>query len=332
MNTNRKKDDAEKRVELAPPSADAWVSPDSIERNPANPRLIFHQKQLDDLKKSIFEVGILQPLTVYERNDAKGRYVLIDGERRWRSARELNLQTLPVHILKEPTPVQNLTMMFNIHKLRVDWELMPTAISLKALMELSGETRQKELSKITGMSPSMVRKALSLLSFPEKHRKLVLEHKIKDNLLLEIYDVLRALDKHLPELVGKRGKEKLIDAIVAKEKAGHIKTVTELRDLRKVVDSISRGAPKDDVVRVVNRVLDESAFTIDRAYSKVRSLYDIAHLTNQFRRLADELNGFSPDGVDDELLRDFAKATRDLATAIDRIEKSLDSSSLRSKI
>jgi len=52
------------RVGIERPSADAWVSPDNINRNPDNPRLIFRQKALDQLKKSIYEVGILQPLIV----------------------------------------------------------------------------------------------------------------------------------------------------------------------------------------------------------------------------------------------------------------------------
>jgi len=129
------------KVQIQAPSADAWVSPDLIRPNPENPRILFRQKELDALKKSIYEVGILQPLIVYQPKDKEDLYIIIDGERRWRCSRELNLQTIPVHIHLEPTPVQNLTMMFNIHKLRVDWELMPTALSLKKLMDLTEETR-----------------------------------------------------------------------------------------------------------------------------------------------------------------------------------------------
>ena len=98
-------------------------------------------------------------------------------------------------------------MMFNIHKLRIDWELMPTALSLKKLMDLIGEKRVSELSRITGLNQSMVRKCLQLLSFPDKHQELVLNHKIKDNLLLETYPVLRSLEKHLPEIIEERGKD-----------------------------------------------------------------------------------------------------------------------------
>ena len=312
------------KVDLPPPSADAWVSPDKIERNPANPRLIFHQKQLDDLKKSIYEVGILNPLVVYEKADSKGSFVLIDGERRWRSARELNLRRLPVHVHTEPDPVQNLTMMFNIHKLRVDWELMPTALSLQKLMELSGETRQKELARITGMSSSMVKKALNLLSFPEKHQKMVLDHKVKDNLLLEIYDVLQSLEKNLPKVVSSRGRESIVDSILAKEQQGQIKTVTELRDFRKVIESTAKGAPENSISKIVSKVLDTASYTIETAYSKVRALYDVGHLTNQFNSLADQIGGFKPDEVDSADLKKLRSAVRRVSKEISSMSSRID--------
>jgi ParB family transcriptional regulator, chromosome partitioning protein len=275
------------------------------------------------LKQSIFQVGILQPLIVYELEDAPGSYVLIDGERRWRSARELNLQRVPVHIHKQPTRIQNLTMMFNIHKLRVDWELMPTALSLQKLIDLTGETRVSELARITGLSPSMIRKCLQLLSFPLKHQELVLNHKIKDNLLLEIHPVLRSLEKQLPELIQERGRESIVDSIIDKEMAGNIKTVVELRDLSKTIDATKRGAPKAAIQRIVTRVLDEPEFTVEAAYSRVRSLYDVQHLTMQFGRLADEITSFNPRDVDEDSLERLAKNLDKLKKQLVRLEERL---------
>ena len=60
------------------------TDPQEIERNPDNPRIIFHQDELDALQESIRQQGILVPLTVYED---KSKLFLLDGERRWRSAR-----------------------------------------------------------------------------------------------------------------------------------------------------------------------------------------------------------------------------------------------------
>jgi ParB family chromosome partitioning protein len=319
------------RIGLQPPSADDWISPDRLQRNSANPRLIFRQKELDALKRSIFEVGILQPLIVYELKESPGTYVLIDGERRWRCARELNLQKVPVHIHKEPTEVQNLTMMFNIHKLRVDWELMPTALSLKKLMDLTREDRVGELSRMTGLSQSMVRKCFQLLSFSTRHQDLALGHKIKDNLLLETYPVLRSLEKHLPDLLEERGRDSIVDSIINKERTGNLKSVIELRNLARVVEATSHGAPKPAIRRIVTKVLDEPQFSVETAYSRVRSLYDVQHLTDQFSRLADEIATFDPTDVDVHSLKALVQSLGQLKKQLGRLEARLSAATQMSR-
>jgi ParB family chromosome partitioning protein len=311
------------QISLQPPSADAWISPDKISRNPENPRLIFKQKDLDALKQSIYQVGILQPLIVYEPNDSPGIYILIDGERRWRCAHELNLQKVPVHIHPEPNPVQNLTTMFNIHKLRVDWELMPTALALNKLRELTGENRIAELSRMTGLGVSMVRKCLMLLSFSQRHQDMALTHKIKDNLLLEIHPILRSIEKNIPEFLEIRDKDTIIDNIIDKEKKGYLRSVVELRDLQKVVESTNHGAPKPVVQKIIEMVLDKPSFSVASAYSRVRSLYDVQHLTRQFNLLADEISAFNSDGIDEESIQNLLTSLQVLKKQLLALEESL---------
>ena len=61
------------------------IDPELIEPNPRNPRRYFNEERLDLLRTSIQEVGILVPLIAYRRTVGDGdRYVLMDGERRWR--------------------------------------------------------------------------------------------------------------------------------------------------------------------------------------------------------------------------------------------------------
>src|SRR4051794_1824555 len=103
------------------------ISPDIIRSNPDNPRLIFREDEMSQLLESIRQVGIRVPLSVYP----DGRhYTLIDGERRWRCARKLNLKTVPVIAQPKPAKLENILMMFNIHNVRVDWDLMPMALKL----------------------------------------------------------------------------------------------------------------------------------------------------------------------------------------------------------
>jgi len=170
-------------MSLERPTADSWLTTDCIKQNPENPRVIFRQRDLDKLKKSIYEVGILQPLVVYRDKAKPDEYFLIDGERRWRCAKELNLKQVPTYVHPEPTRIQNITTMFNIHKLRIDWEPMPTAMKLSELISLSGETKNSELARICGMTESQIQLCRKLLFFSDKHQQQVLKHELTHRLI-----------------------------------------------------------------------------------------------------------------------------------------------------
>jgi ParB family chromosome partitioning protein len=66
---------------------------DSITPNARQPRQIFDQDALEELKVSIQEVGFLQPIVV--REAGSGSYELVMGERRWRAAQALGLDVIP---------------------------------------------------------------------------------------------------------------------------------------------------------------------------------------------------------------------------------------------
>src|SRR5690625_1499664 len=65
--------------------------------NPYQPRKTFHADAIEELKNSILEYGIIQPLIV--RKSIKG-YEIVVGERRFRAAKEAGLDTVPV-VIKE---------------------------------------------------------------------------------------------------------------------------------------------------------------------------------------------------------------------------------------
>jgi ParB family transcriptional regulator, chromosome partitioning protein len=71
----------------------AHVPIDQIHPNPRQPRKRFDHEATAGLAESIRAQGIIQPVVLRPR--AAGGYELVAGERRWRAAREANLQTLP---------------------------------------------------------------------------------------------------------------------------------------------------------------------------------------------------------------------------------------------
>ena len=114
-----------------------------VDANPGNPRLDFPQDELDRLSGSIDLEGVLVPIVVYPKDK---RYVLIDGERRFRCSRDLGLETIPAVITAERSERDVLQQMFNIHLIREQWRDIPTA---KALQRLATEISAAEGSDPT---------------------------------------------------------------------------------------------------------------------------------------------------------------------------------------
>lgn len=131
--------------------------------NPYQPRKTFHADAIEELKESILEYGIIQPLIV--RQSIKG-YEIVVGERRFRAAKEAGLDTVPV-VVKELTDdkMMELALLENLQ--REDLTPIEEAHAYANLMNELKVT-QEELSKRLGKSRSHIANIVRLLSLPEK--------------------------------------------------------------------------------------------------------------------------------------------------------------------
>ncbi len=139
------------------------VDVDRIERNPYQPRADFDPQSLQDLKNSIIEKGVIQPVTV-RRTEAG--YQLISGERRVRAAREAGLKQVPAYIIrvKDNEEMLELALIENLQ--REDLNPIEIATSYRRLIEECGLT-QDLVSKKVGKDRSTVTNFLRLLKLPE---------------------------------------------------------------------------------------------------------------------------------------------------------------------
>ena len=214
------------------------ISPDDISPNPHNPRLIFDDESMAELKKSIAEVGILVPLTVYvnSREFPKTQHILLDGERRLRVAKELNMATVPANVIDEPRDItQNILYMFNIHHYRKEWALFPTALKLDVLIKALKTDNESILSNFTGVSRSMIRRCKILLWFPEKYREILMDRtsRISTDFFIELYPIAYRLSQET-EFDYPQGLEKLVDRLIDIFQDGKIIVdVKEFREIRK---------------------------------------------------------------------------------------------------
>lgn len=173
------------------------VPTQTLNANPYNPRTLFDRKPLDILKDSIKRVGILVPLTVY-REKRTNKFIILDGQRRWICAQELELPTVPVNEVAEPSLIQNIVTMFQIHKLREDWELMPTALKLQVLMGELKENNAARLAELTGLDESVVTRCKKLLYYSKHYQDMMLDsdpaRRMKADFFIELYTVITDRD------------------------------------------------------------------------------------------------------------------------------------------
>lgn len=141
-----------------------------IEPNRRQPRKAFDENSLAELADSIREHGIIQPLLV--RKLEEGGYQLVAGERRWRAARMIGLDEVPVVVRElSETEILELALIENLQ--REDLNPLEEAAGYQELMNTYGLT-QEQVAKRVGKSRSAVANALRVLNLPEQVRPLVI--------------------------------------------------------------------------------------------------------------------------------------------------------------
>jgi len=214
---------------------------DDIKPSANNPRHLFDESPLQELRKNIAEHGVLVPITVY-RAPGQTKFSILDGERRYRCVVDLtqsghlgpdNLPLLlPANIVEPPTKIAGLLYMFSIHNFREGWELMPTALSLKSVMETLDETDNKALSKLTGLSEPQIERCKKLIDLPERFQQLSLDPdprtRIPSNFWIECSPVLDFAVASIPSL-RELGREGATDKLVEKYRNKKIRSVIHFR-------------------------------------------------------------------------------------------------------
>jgi len=140
------------------------IRPNKISVNPYQPRKKFSDAHIDELVESIKNYGIIQPLIVTKKES--GGFELIAGERRWRSAKKLNLKTVPV-IVRDADRQEKLELALIENIQRENLNPIETAISYRKLLDEFNLT-QEELAGRVSKSRSSVANSLRLLNLPEE--------------------------------------------------------------------------------------------------------------------------------------------------------------------
>lgn len=144
------------------PNREAKIIPlNLVETNPWQPRQHADEARMLELIDDVRARGILQPLLVRPLSD--GRYQVVAGERRYRAASALKLDSVPV-ISKEmdDQTAREISLVENLQ--REDLDIEDEARFLKGLVELGLSTHQ--IGKAIHKSHNYVLRRLRLLDTP----------------------------------------------------------------------------------------------------------------------------------------------------------------------
>lgn len=141
---------------------------DQIIANDSQPRKLFSQEQIETLASSIREHGVLQPIIV---RPTENGYTIIAGERRWRAAKSLGLQEIPVAI-KDTDDVKSFEIALVENIQREDLNPIEKALGFFVLKKEFGLT-QEQIAQKVGLDRSSIANTLRLLDLPQKIQDLV---------------------------------------------------------------------------------------------------------------------------------------------------------------
>lgn len=176
---------------------------DLIFPNPEQPRVEFGD--LSELTASIREKGVLEPLLVKPNPD--GTFMIIAGERRWRSSKLAGLTEVPcVELDLDENAVAEVALIENLQ--RKDLTIWEEADGLAALAERFGYTHEQIAQKIS-KSRTTVTELLAVAGLPDDIRAKCRSANISSKAIL--LDISRQFDEaamheHIDRLTNDRSK------------------------------------------------------------------------------------------------------------------------------
>ena len=193
---------------------------DRIVTNSNQPRKYFDNEKMSELKDSIKNSGLIQPITV--RKISNGKYEIIAGERRYRACRELGMENISaIEISAGDARGYELSVLENIQ--REDLNPIEEAESYLMLMEVYGYTQEK-LSEKLGKTRSSLSNKMRILKLPGSVKEMVKKGEISyghARTLLSLSEQ-KKIEETAKEIIDKgysvRETEKRVKVLTNKEK------------------------------------------------------------------------------------------------------------------
>lgn len=217
---------------------------DLIEPNKEQPRTRFDDEKLEELKQSIKENGIIQPIILRRTNF--NRYEIVAGERRWRAAQKAGLKKIPA-VIKQVSDEKLLELALIENIQRHELNSMEEARAYQKLIKTLGLTQEMVAARV-GKDRVLIANYLRMLRLPDDIQKLVEEDKITvghARALLGVDDqtIQRRLARSIMEMsLSVRETERTIKRIAAGESVE--KTISNKRKSNSIDANVKAAEEK----------------------------------------------------------------------------------------
>jgi ParB/RepB/Spo0J family partition protein len=300
-----------------------WVPVEKIIKNERNPRSAgsFAPEQLTSLRRSLTTHGVLQPLIVSRYDD--DMYLLIEGERRWTSAKLEGIKELPVIVVNRMSEHDEVIVMFHAHTQRRGWEMAEELTAIQELVQRNGHQTREELAGELGMSPATLSQRLGVLGMGDRVIAQIARGDIDYYAAVRTNEVSRTLERRRPTLVEELGgAEKVRDRLL--DKARHRKGMTRELELIRHEAADTEITP-DEVLRSYVAERDTTLSEARHRAGDVAERRTVEGFTQRVSRLTADLRSFDRSLLQAPNLREFHSALRELIKAADRLDQSIGS-------
>lgn len=249
----------------------------SVVPDDAQPRQNFDSAKMHNLQSSISKYGIITPIIVQDMGS--GKYLIEDGERRWRAAKELDLQEVPVVVREATNATDRLIQQFNIQEQHETWNPLEKAQAIIRLSEEMGISL-RQTCILLGLNGNDQRRYQAFAELADR------KSFARNEIPLEYASHMRSLNNRVRSL-----KEKVLEEDFSNEEQKRFENrviqmvkngiVTKGHDLLRVSDSLTKN-PK-----LIEKFMNDSKVTPTSLYaeSKAKGAFELRNVSYGARSL-----------------------------------------------
>ncbi len=210
-----------------------------VERDPNQPRKDFGTEgEKNKLMNSIKEYGIEEPIKVSEVSE--GRYIIMDGHRRYICSQSLGLKTIPCRIYPKMPEGEFETRRYEMQNNRRAWNSLERSEALERIKNSLGLRTNHEVAEYLHMSKSSVQLAFQMRKQRVTNLTLMERYKVPESLrlaMLPMFTRLRRIKKiEVDEII-----------IIIFEKIER-KVITKNLDIRKLITAFMQATINEEEI------------------------------------------------------------------------------------